>query len=91
MRVNDRFQIEDASFARELWERTGLAELVCGIQDPREGNGCQEAGGQARDQVAKDEVVQWGGEVVGLNPNIRIYKYGKGQYFDKHCKWFGFS
>lgn len=27
----------------------------------------------------------WGGEVVGLNPNIRIYRYQKGQFFDKHC------
>lgn len=27
-----------------------------------------------------------GGEVVGLNPNIRIYRYSKGQYFDAHCK-----
>lgn len=27
-----------------------------------------------------------GGEVVGLNPNIRIYRYTKGQYFDAHCK-----
>ncbi|KAG9258707.1 uncharacterized protein F5Z01DRAFT_212429 [Emericellopsis atlantica] len=29
----------------------------------------------------KDE---WGGEVVGLSPNIRIYRYSKGQYFDCH-------
>ncbi|KAL7918865.1 hypothetical protein ACQKWADRAFT_303041 [Trichoderma austrokoningii] len=26
----------------------------------------------------------WGGEPVGLNPNIRIYRYSKGQYFDCH-------
>ncbi|KAF2832426.1 hypothetical protein CC86DRAFT_89358 [Ophiobolus disseminans] len=26
----------------------------------------------------------WGGEVVGLNPNIRIYRYSKGQFFDQH-------
>ncbi|KAI2604779.1 uncharacterized protein GGS25DRAFT_524271 [Hypoxylon fragiforme] len=26
----------------------------------------------------------WGGEVVGLNPNIRVYRYSKGQYFDCH-------
>ncbi|KAK4080499.1 hypothetical protein Trihar35433_1604 [Trichoderma harzianum] len=25
-----------------------------------------------------------GGEPVGLNPNIRIYRYSKGQYFDCH-------
>jgi hypothetical protein len=29
----------------------------------------------------------WGGEVVGLNPNIRIYRYSKGQFFDQHCQW----
>lgn len=27
-----------------------------------------------------------GGEVVGLSPNIRVYRYSKGQYFDCHCK-----
>ncbi|KAF1917565.1 hypothetical protein BDU57DRAFT_513886 [Ampelomyces quisqualis] len=26
----------------------------------------------------------WGGKVVGLNPNIRIYRYSKGQFFDQH-------
>lgn len=28
----------------------------------------------------------WGGAVVGLNPNIRIYRYSKGQFFDQHCE-----
>jgi hypothetical protein len=28
----------------------------------------------------------WGGDVVGLNPNIRIYRYSKGQFFDQHCE-----
>lgn len=27
-----------------------------------------------------------GGEVVGLNPLIRVYRYKKGQFFDCHCK-----
>lgn len=27
-----------------------------------------------------------GGEVVGLNPMIRVYRYTKGQFFDCHCK-----
>lgn len=27
-----------------------------------------------------------GGEVIGLNPNIRVYRYTKGQFFDAHCK-----
>lgn len=34
--------------------------------------------------------LSWGGEVLGLNPNIRIYRYGPGQFFDKHCKCFFF-
>ncbi|EEP77140.1 conserved hypothetical protein [Uncinocarpus reesii 1704] len=27
----------------------------------------------------------WGGNVVGLNPNIRVYRYTKGQFFGQHC------
>jgi hypothetical protein len=27
-----------------------------------------------------------GGEPVGLSPNIRVYRYSKGQFFDCHCK-----
>ncbi|RBR06005.1 uncharacterized protein FIESC28_11227 [Fusarium coffeatum] len=27
---------------------------------------------------------KWGGEPVGLSPNIRIYRYSKGQFFDCH-------
>lgn len=26
----------------------------------------------------------WRGEVLGLNPNIRVYRYKPGQFFDKH-------
>ncbi|KAJ1336032.1 2OG-Fe(II) oxygenase [Microdochium nivale] len=26
----------------------------------------------------------WGGEVIGLNPNIRVYRYCKGHFFDAH-------
>lgn len=26
----------------------------------------------------------WNGEVLGLNPNIRIYRYSPGQFFDRH-------
>ena len=29
----------------------------------------------------------WGGEVIGLNSNIRVYRYGKGQFFDQHCEF----
>ena len=32
-----------------------------------------------------------GGEVIGLNPSIRIYRYTKGQFFDCHCKSTSFT
>ncbi|KAG6091672.1 hypothetical protein E4U30_006432 [Claviceps sp. LM220 group G6] len=64
VRVNDRFQIEDPTFAARLWETTGLKEAILGD------NG--------------DGHALWGGVPVGLNPNIRVYRYSKGQYFDCH-------
>jgi hypothetical protein len=36
--------------------------------------------------TAADRKDLWGGEVIGLNPNIRIYRYSKGQFFDQHCQ-----
>ena len=65
VRVNDRFQIDDADFAQRLWSETGLSEVVAGVEDAN----------------------LWGGEVLGLNPNIRIYRYSKGQFFDQHCEY----
>jgi len=71
--VNDRFQIDDPVFAERLWSLTALKNLVLGIN---------EEGGLG---LMKDAQVKlWGGEVVGLNPNIRIYRYKKGQFFDQH-------
>ncbi|KAH8802859.1 hypothetical protein F5884DRAFT_487377 [Xylogone sp. PMI_703] len=72
VRVNDRFQIEDAQFAERLWVETGLRECVVGGDGEEEGMSVEE----------RREL--WGGEVVGLNPNIRIYRYSKGQFFDCH-------
>ncbi|KAI1348036.1 hypothetical protein F5Y01DRAFT_328874 [Xylaria sp. FL0043] len=35
--------------------------------------------------VLEDSVKHlWGGEVVGLNPNVRVYRYSKNQFFDCH-------
>ncbi|KAI9929173.1 hypothetical protein ASPWEDRAFT_168989 [Aspergillus wentii DTO 134E9] len=62
VRVNDRFQIEDATFAEMLWSSTALRELV----------------------TQGEEGDVWGGEPVGLNSNIRVYRYSKGQFFAKH-------
>ncbi|SPO00150.1 uncharacterized protein DNG_03000 [Cephalotrichum gorgonifer] len=61
VRVNDRFQIDDAAFAGRLFE-AGLRDL---LEDQRYAH-------------------LWGGQVVGLNPNIRVYRYSKSQFFDCH-------
>lgn len=39
-----------------------------------------------KELILEDESIKslWGGEPMGLNPNIRIYRYSKGQYFDCH-------
>lgn len=31
-----------------------------------------------------EDPAAWGGEVLGLNPNIRVYRYRPGQFFDQH-------
>ncbi|KAJ3827642.1 hypothetical protein F5878DRAFT_553961 [Lentinula raphanica] len=74
VRVNDRFQIQDALFAKRLWEETGLKDVVMGDLQSDEG---LQLDGETRRRL-------WGGEVVGLSPNIRIYRYSKGQFFDQH-------
>lgn len=77
VRVNDRFQVDDPEFAETLWSSTGLKELVLDVEQLPEGV-----------SASADGLKQfWGGEVVGLNPNIRIYRYRKGQFFDQHCEW----
>ncbi|TQS37615.1 hypothetical protein Golomagni_01904 [Golovinomyces magnicellulatus] len=76
LRFNDRFQVNDDSFAHRLWEDTGLRELICGSNDPTDDPEmiCNEL----------DRRELWGGEVLGLNPSIRIYRYNKGQFFGQH-------
>lgn len=71
VRVNDRFQVDDPVFAEQLWKATGLEDLVT-----RNDNGLSQ---QSFSQL-------WGGEVCGLNPRIRVYRYTKGQFFAQHCK-----
>lgn len=76
VRVNDRFQIQDPVFAKRLWEETALKDIVLGNVESEDGLRMTE----------EERRSFWGGEVVGLNPNIRIYRYSKGQFFDQHCK-----
>ncbi|PVH93668.1 hypothetical protein DM02DRAFT_603687 [Periconia macrospinosa] len=77
VRVNDRFQIEDKVFAERLWEGTGLRGLVLGEGEGEDGEGEEEGGEEKRREL-------WGGDVLGLNPNIRIYRYTPGQHFAPH-------
>jgi hypothetical protein len=76
VRVNDRFQVEDADFAAHLWSGTALKEIV---ENPV-------IDGRELSEAERDRL--WGGKVLGMNSNIRIYRYSKGQFFDQHCKWY---
>ncbi|KAL8673606.1 MAG: hypothetical protein Q9168_001961 [Polycauliona sp. 1 TL-2023] len=71
VRVNDRFQVDDPSFAEQLWKSAGLEKLVTNPD---------EDGGMSKQTLSQ----LWGGEVCGLNPRIRIYRYSKGQFFAQH-------
>lgn len=80
MRVNDRFQIEDAAFAESLWESTALRELVM--------TGRIEGEEEEDEANARKKVLDlWGGEPLGLNSNIRVYRYSNGQFFAQHCEF----
>jgi len=76
LRFNDRFQVMDWGFANRLWVESGLREMINGNEEGEEG---EEYGMSKEERRAL-----WGGEVIGLNPSIRIYRYTKGQFFDCH-------
>ncbi|CAF9915122.1 MAG: hypothetical protein HETSPECPRED_002306 [Heterodermia speciosa] len=66
LRLNDRFQIEDSSFAGMLWSGTALRDLVTGS-----GHGLPDG-----DELEHQDLEKvFGGKVLGLNPRIRIYRY----------------
>ena len=77
VRVNDRYQIDDPVFAERLWSETGLKDLVLA---------CDVAGLDGVTSLEERRKQLWGGLPIGLNPNIRVYRYTKGQYFDQHCE-----
>ncbi|KAL5338659.1 hypothetical protein BJX70DRAFT_398408 [Aspergillus crustosus] len=79
VRVNDRFQIQDAAFAENLWRGTALRELVT---HPHSYTG-EERGGEGKDAERSMKEI-WGGEPLGLNANIRVYRYSPGQFFAQH-------
>ncbi|KAL5050128.1 hypothetical protein BDW71DRAFT_204187 [Aspergillus fruticulosus] len=78
VRVNDRFQVQDATFAENLWRGTALKELVTNPIPVDEGD---EEDASAKGRSMKEI---WGGEPLGLNANIRIYRYSPGQFFAQH-------
>ncbi len=97
LRVNDRFQVIDEGFATRLWEETGLRNLVLGEgrQEGEEGMSVEELRELWYARNLFSYLMQIlgrvltgdrGGEVIGLNPSIRVYRYTKGQFFDCHCK-----
>lgn len=66
VRVNDRIQFDDPAFAEQLWNSTALKQLFISVNE-------LDHAGLLREGRARDI---WGGEVCGLNPRIRIYRYG---------------
>ncbi|KAF7714187.1 Uncharacterized protein PECH_003782 [Penicillium ucsense] len=91
VRVNDRFQVEDQRFAETLWNGTALRDLVTerfgeedgveGGEEHGDGHGEERVVGEGKEQRLRET---WGGVPLGLNPNIRIYRYSKGQFFAQH-------
>ena len=78
LRVNDRYQIDDARFTEKLWSNTALKDLLTGSLSDI---------GTEDERPNPDSLKKlWGGEILGLNPRLRIYRYGKGQFFNQHCK-----
>lgn len=86
VRVNDRFQIEDAGFAERLWSESALRELVLGAGRERDQDQDQDEDEDEDDREDRPDADTWGGDVLGLNSNIRIYRYTPGQFFGQHCK-----
>ncbi|KAH1289266.1 hypothetical protein KXX30_007003 [Aspergillus fumigatus] len=64
VRVNDRFQIQDADFAERLWSGTALRELVSGAVDED-----QDGDGQPR---SNREI--WGGEPLDDDSNVVAFE-----------------
>ncbi|KAK5731116.1 hypothetical protein LTR15_001054 [Elasticomyces elasticus] len=72
VRVNDRYQVDDPAFAERLWSGTALKQLA---EHPT-------IDGRELSTAEREQL--WGGEVLGLNSNIRVYRYSAGQFFDQH-------
>lgn len=86
LRVNDRFQIDDGRFAEMLWSTTALKELVTTrFENEYDTEEDDKPSNNNPSTVAERAQQLWGGNPLGLNPNIRIYRYSAGQFFGQHC------
>ena len=65
LRVNGRIQFDDPVFAEQLWSSTGLRSLASGSAGNVDPHALTIEGAKKL----------WGGEVCGLNPRIRVYRY----------------
>ncbi|KAJ5259266.1 hypothetical protein N7478_012247 [Penicillium angulare] len=85
VRVNDRFQVQDARFAETLWSGTAMKELATTRFGEHDDDAYTSDGEplSSKEREVKAQKV-WGGEPLGLNPNIRIYRYSAGQFFAQH-------
>ncbi|THC89536.1 hypothetical protein EYZ11_011016 [Aspergillus tanneri] len=82
LRVNDRLQIQDETFAEMLWSETALKELI--TVRAVEGEEEEEEEGEHGTPRRRSMEEIWGGVPLGLNANIRIYRYSRGQFFGAH-------
>jgi hypothetical protein len=73
VRVNDRYQLDDPTFARNLWHQTALHHLITTAKIDND-----------ELLTTQQKLSLFGGKVLGLNPNIRVYRYSAGQFFDRH-------
>ncbi|KAJ1917467.1 hypothetical protein IWQ60_007773 [Tieghemiomyces parasiticus] len=71
-RNNARLAFQDPAFAQMLWERSGLARLLAPWRLA------------GRRVVRGDRPTAPGPRPVGLNGNLRLYRYEPGQRFDAH-------
>ncbi len=85
VRVNDRLQVDDPLFAARLWQQTGLRDALdqsaaelWSVSSP---SPCR----LADRNMTADKQSTRGGQPLGLSPNIRVYRYSKGQFFA--CHW----
>ncbi|GJJ76058.1 hypothetical protein EMPS_08417 [Entomortierella parvispora] len=80
-RDNDRVQMDSPDFARMLWQKCGLADRWRELwMDPKSGlettqGHCITSGARNNKRVR---------HAVGLNRNIRLYRYQNGQSFGAH-------